>query len=346
MTHDPFRPLLRPHLLALTPYASARSEFAGRAEVYLDANENPYETGRNRYPDPLQRALKAKLAERHGVPAERIFVGNGSDEAIDLLMRLVGRPGVDRVTQLPPTYGMYAVSAAINDLAVRDVPLADDFQPDVDAVLAAADPAVDKLLFVCTPNNPTGNDLDPERVRALLDGWPGVVVVDQAYAQFSRRRPYADWLDAYPRLVVLQTLSKAYGLAGARLGIAFAHPALVGYLNAVKPPYNVSSLAQEAALEALAAQDRVDAQVANLLAERTRLSEALAAVPQVEAVYPSDANFVLTRFRDAARHYRTLVGRGVIVRNQSGKFGGVGHLRFTVGRPEENDRLLAELAKL
>ena len=352
MTHDPFRPLLRPHLLALEPYASARSEFAGRAEVYLDANENPYETGRNRYPDPLQRALKAKLAELHGVPAEHLFVGNGSDEAIDLLMRLVGRPGVDRVTQLPPTYGMYAVSAAINDLAVRSVPLDDDFQPDVDAVLAPprelaeADPAVDKLLFVCTPNNPTGNDVDPARVRALLDAWPGLVVVDQAYAQFSRQRPYTDWLGEYPRLVVLQTLSKAYGLAGARLGIAFAHPALVGYLNAVKPPYNVSSLAQEAALAALADQATVDEQVATLLAERARLSAALAAVPQVEEVYPSDANFVLTRFRDAARHYRALVERGVIVRNQSSKFGGVGHLRFTVGRPEENERLLAELARL
>ena len=343
---DPFRPLLRPHLLALEPYSSARSEFAGEAEVYLDANENPFETGHNRYPDPLQRALKAKLAEVHGVAPERIFVGNGSDEAIDLLMRLVGRPGVDRITQLPPTYGMYAVSAAINDLGVRAVPLTDDFQPDVDAVLAEADPAVDKLLFVCTPNNPTGNDADPDRVRALLDGWPGIVVVDQAYAQFSRRRPYTDWLGEYPRVVVLQTLSKAYGLAGARLGIAFAHPRLVGYLNGVKPPYNVSSLSQTAALAALGAQVDVDGQVATLLAERDRLRVALAEIPQVERVYPSDANFVLTRFRDADRHYRALVGRGVVVRNQTSKFGGVGHLRFTVGRPEENERLMRELRRL
>lgn len=343
---DPFRDLIRPHLLALKPYSSARSEFAGEAEVYLDANENPFETGHNRYPDPLQRALKAKLATVHGVPAERIFVGNGSDEAIDLLMRLVGRPGTDRITQLPPTYGMYAVSAAINDLDVREVRLTTDFQPDVEAVLAAADPEVDKLLFVCTPNNPTGNDVEPARVRALLDGWPGIVVVDQAYAQFSRQRPYTDWLEEYPRLVVLQTLSKAYGLAGARLGVAFAHPRLVGYLNGIKPPYNVSSLAQNAALAALEAQDGVDEQVATLRRERDRLSAALAKIPQVEQVYSSDANFVLTRFRDADRHYQALVERGVIVRNQTSKFGGVGHLRFTVGRPEENARLLAELRRL
>ena len=343
---DPFRPLIRPHLLTLEPYSSARSEFAGQAEVYLDANENPFETGRNRYPDPLQRPLKAKLAELHGVAADRIFVGNGSDEAIDLLMRLVGRPGVDRVTQLSPTYGMYAVSAAINDLRVRAVPLTDRFQPDVDAVLAAADPDVDKLLFVCTPNNPTGNDAEPDRVRALLDGWPGIVVVDQAYAQFSRQRPYTDWLDEYPRLVVLQTLSKAYGLAGARLGIAFAHARLVAYLNAVKPPYNVSSLAQEAALAALDDQAGVEEQVATLVREREALQSALAQIPQVEQVYPSDANFVLTRFRDADRYYSLLVERGVIVRNQTSKFGGVGHLRFTVGRPEENERLIAALARL
>ncbi len=343
MPSNDLRSLVRPHLLSLKPYASARSEFSGQAEVYLDANENPFETPHNRYPDPLQRALKAKLAALHGVNADQIFVGNGSDEAIDLLMRLVGRPGTDRIVQLPPTYGMYAVSAAINDLEVVDVPLTEAWQPDVPAVLAQADGERNKLLFLCSPNNPTGNDYAPERVEALVAQWPGIVVIDQAYAQFSRQRTYTYLLDDHPCLIVMQTLSKAYGLAGARLGLAFANPELIGWLNAIKPPYNVSSLAQAAAAAALDGQDAVDEQVRTLLAERDRLVRELAELPMIERVYPSDTNFVFTRCSDADAHYARLVRRGIVVRNQTSKLGGVGHLRFTVGRPEENARLLTAL---
>jgi len=340
--------LLRPHLLSLKPYSSARSEFDGRAEVYLDANENPFEGGYNRYPDPLQRDLKTALSGIHGVDVESIFVGNGSDEAIDLLMRLIGRPGRDCILQMPPTYGMYKVSAAINNLALVDVPLGADFQPDVRQVLAKASELGEqaKLLFVCTPNNPTGNDFKRDHVLSLIEGFDGLVVVDQAYSDFSSAPSYVDLLSDHPNLVVLQTLSKAYGLASARLGVAFASTAIVRWLNAIKPPYNVSGPSQAAGLEVLRDEARTRLQIKDILTERTRLEAELNSFEGIEQVYPSDSNFVLCRVPRADTWYAALVGQGIVVRNQTSKFEGVGHLRFTVGTAEENVRLLEALRAL
>jgi histidinol-phosphate aminotransferase len=337
--------LVRPNIRRLTPYSSARSEFKGKAEVFLDANESPYDTGYNRYPDPLQWKLKQAISTLKGIAPEHIFLGNGSDEAIDLLLRIFCEPGVDHIITLPPTYGMYRVSADISNVAVKEIPLRPgSFQPDVEAVLAAAD-AHSKLLFICSPNNPTGNSIRPELIRELAKGFPGVVVVDEAYIDFSAQESTIRLLPEHPNLVVLQTFSKAWGMAGIRLGMAFASEEIIGYFNKVKPPYNINQLTQGAALKVLDRQEAQEAQVQQLLGQRTLLQQYLGGLPFVERIYPSDANFLLVKVEDPAGTYNYLVDRGIIVRDRSRVTLCEGCLRITVGTPEENEQLFRALVE-
>lgn len=334
--------LLRPNIRRLQPYASARHEFAGEARVFLDANENPFDNGLNRYPDPVATPLRHRIAALKGVSPEQVFAGNGSDEAIDLLLRLFCEPRRDAIVVLPPTYGMYEVSAAIADVEVVRVPLQPDFEPDVEAILARAD-AHTRLLFLCRPNNPTGNLFAERQVRRLVENFPGIVVIDEAYIDFCREASLLSWIADYPNLVVLQTLSKAWGLAGIRLGVAFAQAPLIGWMNAVKPPYNVNQLTQNAALEALAQPERMQQQVAVIVRERDRLAERLAALPFVQQVYPSQANFLLVRVDAPRRLYDFLAEKGIVVRDRSRQPLCEGCLRITVGTPEENAALLEAL---
>ncbi len=334
--------LLRPNIRRLKPYSSARHEFAGEARIFLDANENPFDNGLNRYPDPVATPLRRRIAALKGVPPEQVFVGNGSDEAIDLLLRLFCEPRRDAVVVLPPTYGMYAVSAAIADVEVVRVPLLPDFEPDVEAILARAD-AHTRLLFLCRPNNPTGHLFAERQVKKLIEAFPGIVVLDEAYIDFCPEASLLPWIADHPNLVVLQTLSKAWGLAGIRLGMAFAQAPLIGWMNAVKPPYNVNQLTQNAALEALARPERMREQVAVIVRERARLAEALAALPFVQRVFPSQANFLLVRVDDPRRLYDFLAEKGIVVRDRSRQPLCEGCLRITVGTPEENAALLDAL---
>ncbi len=334
--------LVRPNIRNLKPYSSARSEFKGAAEVFLDANENPFESGLNRYPDPLQQRLKGKIAEYKGVQPEQLFLGNGSDEAIDLLIRIFCEPGKDQIIINPPTYGMYHVSADIADVGVLKTPLTARFQPDIASILEAARPSA-KLLFLCSPNNPTGNEMEVAAVRSLLDQFQGIVIIDEAYIDFTERASFIRWLEHYPRLVVMQTFSKAWGLAGIRLGMAYANPEIIDLLNRVKPPYNLNTLTQQAALKALADPNRMKNECQKVLQERARLEDQLPKFSFVREVLPSSANFLLTRVEAPDQLYRFLVERRIIVRNRSQAPGCEGSLRFTVGRPGENDRLLEAL---
>ncbi|RPD45788.1 histidinol-phosphate transaminase [Hymenobacter sediminis] len=341
--------LVRPNIRAMKPYSSARDEFQGEAHVMLDANENSLGSAGperfNRYPDPVQRAVKAELAPLKGVRTEQIFLGNGSDEAIDLLVRLTCTPGQDSILILPPTYGMYEVAANLNDVRIERLPLTADFQlsPETVAGVVASEA---KLVFLCSPNNPTGNLLHAEAIEQVLRGFRGLVVVDEAYADFAGAPSWTTRLQEFPNLVILQTFSKAWGLAGLRLGMAFASPEIIGYLNKIKPPYNVSEATQQHALQALRDAARFEDMRQQLLQGRDWLAERLPAVPIVETVFPSDANFLLVRFRpDATAVYDFLVSRGIIVRNRTTQPGCAGTLRLTVGSPQENEQLLEALQK-
>jgi len=336
--------LIRPNIRRLQPYASARHEYEGEARIFLDANENPFDSGLNRYPDPLQRNLKQRLAERKGLPPEQIFLGNGSDEAIELLLRIFCEPGRDRILTLPPTYGMYRVSAGIHGAEVADIPLDAAFQPRVEAILQQAD-AQSKLLFLCSPNNPTGNAMEASRVEALLRDFPGIVVVDEAYADFCGRPGWIRRLAEFPRLVVLQTFSKAWGLAGIRLGMAFAAAPLIELFNKVKPPYNLNQLTQEKALEALARPERMQQQLQTLLNQRTVVQHWLMGLDFVQRVYPSEANFLLVKVADADGLYTYLLRQGIVVRNRSRMPGCAGCLRITIGTPQENEELFRALIR-
>lgn len=340
-------PLVRPNILRLKPYSSARSEFEGAADVFLDANENafasPAGVGLNRYPDPLQKELKERVAEINRIDAANVFVGNGSDEAIDLLFRIFCEPGRDEVLICPPTYGMYRVSADINDVAVREVRLTDDFQLDVPGVLEAADGRT-KLIFICSPNNPTGNLMRRDAVIEIADEFDGIVVVDEAYIHFADAGSFANELERLPNVVVLQTFSKAWAMAGLRVGLAFASPAVIDLMNRVKPPYNVSGVAQRAVLDALRDADAVAAWVAETLSERDRLSESLSKLHFVLRIFPSDANFILVKTTDAKAIYKHLVEERVVVRDRSSVELCEGCLRITVGTPNENSRLLDALS--
>lgn len=340
--------LIRPNVRAMQPYASARDEFQGpAAQVMLDANENSLGSAGpqafNRYPDPQQRAVKAEVARLKGVRPEQIFLGNGSDEAIDLLVRLTCVPGQDRILILPPTYGMYEVAANLNDVAIERVPLTADFQLSDEAITRVLASSA-KLVFICSPNNPTGNLLHAAAVERILRGFGGLVVVDEAYVDFAAAPSWTTRLGEFANLVVLQTFSKAWGLAGLRLGMAFAAPALIGYLNKIKPPYNVSESTQQHALAGLADVSGFDEMRRALLREREQLGAALPQLPIVAYVFPSDANFLLVRFRpDATAVYEYLLGRGIVVRNRTSQPGCAGCLRLTVGSAAENEQLLTAL---
>ncbi len=339
---DLVRNLVRKNILAMTAYASARSEFTGVAEVFLDANENPFDTGLNRYPDPLQKELKEKIALEKQVNSEQIFLGNGSDEAIDLLIRIFCESGKDEIITLPPTYGMYKVSAALSDINIVTIPLTTDFKINTKEVLKRVDDR-SKILFICSPNNPTGNDIPLEQITALLNNFTGILVVDEAYIDFSEQDSCTKLLTKYPRLVVLQTFSKAWGLAGIRLGMAFAHPEIIQLLNKVKPPYNINQLTQSAALKALANVKEKEANVQSVLQQRTFLEQAFATLNFTKKVYPSDANFLLVQMDEPRVIYNYLLKNNIIVRDRSTVIGCAGCLRFTVGTPAENERLITAL---
>ena len=348
--------LLRPHILTLTPYSSARDEYTGTEGVFLDANENPLGSTSpdgdfSRYPDPHQGAIKQRLAPVKGVRPGQIFLGNGSDEPIDLLVRATCTPGTDSILIMPPTYGMYEVSATINDVAVTKVPLTPDFQIDLPAVLAAMAPSADrnapKLIWLCSPNNPSGNRLQADAIRTILDAADqSLVIVDEAYIDFSGEASWTKELDTYPNLVVLQTFSKAWGLAGLRLGMCFASEELIRVMNKIKPPYNISAPTQALALEALKHEAEKEKMVREILSERQFLADNLRTLPLVLAIHPSDANFLLVQFADAHHTFKELIAHQVIVRDRSNVTLCAGCLRITVGTRAENERLLHVLRHL
>ena len=334
----PLAQLVRPNILALQPYSTARDEYAGGGiGVWLDANESPYDNGVNRYPDPHQRELKAQLAALKGVRSGQIFLGNGSDEAIDLAFRIFCEPGRDNAVSIAPTYGMYRVAAQTNGVELREVPLGADFSLPVEALLAAADGRT-KLLWLCSPNNPTGNAFPDRKIEELLRRFDGVVVLDEAYIDFAEGQGFLPRIDEFPNLIVLQTLSKAWGMAGLRLGLAFASERIAALFGQVKYPYNINTLTQQTADECL--RRDIAAQIAQIREERGRLAAALAGCGCIERVYPSQANFLLVKTADPDRLYGELIAAGVIVRNRTRLTGCEGCLRITVGTPAENGRML------
>ncbi len=339
----PLQQLVRPNIWSLAPYSSARDEYSGKeARVFLDANENPYNSPYNRYPDPLQRELKQQISRIKGVPENMIFLGNGSDEAIDLPYRVFCEPGIDNVVAIEPTYGMYHVCADINNVEYRTVLLDDHYQFTAAQLLAATDKHT-KLIWLCSPNNPTGNSLNREELIKVVERFQGIVIIDEAYGDFSSQKPMRAELGKYPNLIVLNTFSKAWGLAAIRLGMAFASPDIIALYNKVKYPYNVNELTQKQALEALRDPFEVDKWVKMLLVERSRLMQAFALLPVCQQVFPSDANFFLARMTDAQRIYNYLVDRGIIVRNRTRVQLCGNCLRITVGMKGENNELLAAL---
>ena len=339
----PLEQLVRKNIWSLAPYSSARNEYADReARVFLDANENPYNAPYNRYPDPLQLKLKDAISKIKGVPAGNIFLGNGSDEAIDLPYRCFCEPGVDTVVAIEPTYGMYKVCADINDTEYRPVLLDEQYQITADRLLAATD-AHTKLIWLCSPNNPTGNNLHREEIVKVIENFDGIVIVDEAYSDFSSQPPLRSELAKYPNLIVLNTMSKAWGCAAIRLGMAFASEEIIAIFNKVKYPYNVNQLTQEQALQALQDPFEVDKWVKLLLEERTRMIEAFRLLPICETVYPTDANFFLAQMTDAVKIYNYLVDKGIIVRNRHRVQLCQNCLRVTIGTKTENGELIAAL---
>ena len=345
--------VIRPHIFNLTPYSSARDEYTGKIGVFLDANENPIgsvPTGSvltedfNRYPDPHQVLIKEKLAPIKAVKPEQVFLGNGSDEAIDLLVRATCTPGQDSVLILPPTYGMYEVSAAINDVEIIKVPLTDDFHIDTEKVLRTVKNHT-KLIWVCSPNNPSGNLVQSDAIETLLNNFDGLVIVDEAYIDFAPIPSWNQRLDEYPNLVVLQTFSKAWGLASLRLGMCFASPELIRILDKIKPPYNLSGPTQQLLYGALEHEETKNELVEQILSEREKLGKALQEVPSVRKVHPSDANFLLVEFDNAAGVMAYLLEERIIVRDRSKVTLCAGCLRITVGTHEENEVLLKALKK-
>lgn len=339
----PLQELTRPNIWSLAPYSSARNEYAGReARVFLDANENPYNAPYNRYPDPLQLELKAALSKVKGVPAKNIFLGNGSDEPIDLVYRCFCEPGVDNVVAIEPTYGMYKVCADINNTAYRPVLLDEQYQITADRLLAATDQHT-KLIWLCSPNNPTGNSLHREEILKVIESFEGLVVVDEAYSDFSSQKPLRTEFAKYPNLIVLNTMSKAWGCAAIRLGMAFASEEIISIFNKVKYPYNINQLTQEQALEALKDPFEVDKWVKILLEERSRMIDAFKLLPICVKVFPTEANFFLAQMTDAVKIYNYLVDKGIIVRNRHRVQLCQNCLRVTIGTKTENGELIAAL---
>lgn len=335
--------IVRNNIKNLVPYSSARHEFTGKASVFLDANENafgsPLPERFNRYPDPLQWQLKFQLARIKGVPAENIFIGNGSDEVIDLAFRIFCNPGKDNIIICPPTYGMYEVSANINDVAIKKVNLTEDFQLDVDGILNAVDENT-KLLFICSPNNPTGNNMKRGDVELLLNNFPGIILIDEAYINYSKQKSFIQELTEYPNLIVMQTLSKAWGLAALRLGLCYASLDIIDLFNKVKPPYNVNEASQHLGLEALQDTETVNNWIKQVVSEKNLIINEMLQLPYVEKIYPSDANFILVKVKDANALYDYLSGKEVVVRNRNKDVNCKNCLRITIGTPEENTILI------
>jgi histidinol-phosphate aminotransferase len=339
--------LVRPNVLALTPYSSARDEFkeTEASMIFLDANENPVENRLNRYPDPQQRALKSAIAKVRSVTDGQILLGNGSDEVLDLIIRAFCEPNTDNVITLPPTYGMYSVLAAVNAVEERRVQLTSDFQPDLDGIAQKTDEN-SKILFLCSPNNPTGNLFSVEEITTLLHTFTGLVVVDEAYIDFCAEASWIEKLEEYPNLIIVQTFSKAHGLAGIRLGACFASKEIIAVLNKIKAPYNVNTLTQDKAAENLASDIQLKSSISEIIAEREKLSRELNAISFVQKVYESDANFLLFEVDNADRRYQQLIERGIVVRNRSKQPLCQNCLRITVGTAVENEIVINTLKTL
>jgi histidinol-phosphate aminotransferase len=332
--------LVRPNILKMTPYSCARDEFKGIAGIFLDANENPY--GKlNRYPDPYQRKLKDAISGIKGISPEKIFLGNGSDEIIDLCFRIFCNPGLNKVLIFPPTYGMYEVSASINDVRVLKVPLTDNFRIDMAKAEEVMNDKDLRIIFICSPNNPTANAMDREDVEQIIRIFDGIVVIDEAYSDFSVEQSFISLVEKYNNLIVMQTFSKALGLAAARVGMAFADPEIVGLLNKIKPPYNISSLNQSAALESISNAEESMKLVRMIISERSTLQGELEKFSYVKKIYPSDANFLLIKVDDANRLYDYLIMKEIIVRNRNSIIDDC--IRITIGKKEENEKLIAAL---
>ena len=338
--------LIRKNIKAMKPYSSARDEFKDlKADmVFLDANENPFETTLNRYPDPQQTALKELISKQKELPINQVLLGNGSDEVLDLIVRAFCEPNQDSILTLPPTYGMYGVLAQLNSIENIEVPLSKDFNIDIDQVLKQVKPST-KLLFICSPNNPSGNIMDVNAVTRLLKAFDGLVVIDEAYIDFTTIESWMQHLNTFPNLIVTQTLSKAYGLAGIRLGTCYASKEIIAVLNKIKPPYNINSLTQQAAIEALQ-NNEVSDQVSSILREREKLANALASCFFVKKIYPSDANFILIKVDDANKRYDELLRHGIVIRNRTTQLGCENCLRISLGTPAENKQLLTLLNTL
>ena len=339
--------LVRSHIADLHPYSSARDEFdpVESEVVYLDANENPFDNGVNRYPDPQQRKLKEVIARRRGVAANQLLLGNGSDEVLDLIFRAFCIPNQDKIIVMPPTYGMYRVLANINRIFLDEVPLNNDFQLVTKDILSKISTQT-KAIFLCSPNNPSGNSFRREDILTLLQSFTGLVVIDEAYIDFSTQKSFVSDLSSYPNLIIIQTLSKAYGLAGIRLGICIASEEIIDILNKIKPPYNINSLTQERAISALTDWDTTQGQVTQLIAERKSLFAQLEKISFVEKVYPSDANFLLVQVDDAHKRYTQLIENEIVVRNRSKQLGCENCLRLSVGTHKENQILIETLNRL
>ena len=336
--------LIRQNIKSLEAYSSARDEFKAMSSelVFIDANENPFDTGLNRYPDPQQTLVKEALSKLKGISEEQILLGNGSDEVLDLIFRVFCEPRVDNVIVLPPTYGMYEVLANTNAIELVKIPLVENFQPNVKEIIKGQD-AKTKLLFLCSPNNPTANSFDANKIETLIKEFNGIVVIDEAYIDFSIEDSWLCRLDEFPNLIVTQTLSKAYGLASIRLGICYASKEIISILNKIKPPYNVNQLTQDVALQSLFNQEKVKNEIAIIISERNQLIRDLQNVEIVEKVYPSDANFLLVQVDDATLRYKQLVKLGIIARNRTTQILCDNCLRFTVGTPDENKKLINTL---
>jgi len=340
--------LVRPNIAALKPYSSARDEFKDATSnqmIFLDANENPFENGVNRYPDPQQKDVKSVLSKIKNIPTENILLGNGSDEVLDLIFRAFCEPNQDNVITLPPTYGMYDVLANTNAIEVLKVELNADFQPKVDDILNTQNNNT-KLLFLCSPNNPTANSFEDSKVEKLLINFSGIVVIDEAYIDFSEDESWISKLSDFPNLIVTQTLSKAYGMAGIRLGICYASTETISILNKIKPPYNVNQLTQQKAIQRLENQQEVQNEIQNIILERSLLIRALTSITWIDTIYPTQANFVLVKVDDATNRYNQLVKKGIVVRNRTNQPLCKNCLRFTVGTSEENEKLIKVLEKL
>jgi len=339
--------VIRPNVAALKPYSSARDEFQGVTDnmVFLDANENPFQNGVNRYPDPNQNKVKQLLGTIKNVSTEQILLGNGSDEVLDLIFRAFCEPKTDNVISLPPTYGMYEVLSNINNIELIKVELSSNFQPNVQAILDASN-GNSKLLFICSPNNPTANSVDATKIEQLLKEFNGLVVIDEAYIDFSNEDSWLSRLKEFPNLIVTQTLSKAYGMAGIRLGICYASEGIISVLNKIKPPYNVNELTQQRAIDRLLKIDLVNKEVLNIVAQRELLIAALKNIAFISKIYPSDTNFVLVKVDNATKRYDELIEKGIVIRNRTTQPLCENTLRFTVGTAEENEKLIEALKDL